>query len=75
MKILTKHVAAQLEERGFCVVFEDDLERWWPSSEMAQSERENKIRAFAKFRGWDATILESEFGTRAILSKEGTGLT
>jgi hypothetical protein len=32
---LAKHVAAQLEERAFCVVFEHDLERCWPRKEMA----------------------------------------
>ena len=74
MKILAKCVAAQIEERAFCVVFEDDLERCWPRKEMARSERESKIQAFAESQGWTAAILEGEFGTRAIFSKAGTGL-
>jgi uncharacterized protein (DUF302 family) len=27
LKILAEHIAQQLKERGFCVVFEGDLER------------------------------------------------
>jgi len=72
MKILAKHVANQLEERGFCVVFEDDLERCWPSREMTRSVRESSIQAFAESQDWDATILEGEFGTRAIFQKTET---
>lgn len=34
LKTLTKHISAQLEERSFCVVFEDDLKRCWPNSQM-----------------------------------------
>ena len=74
MKTLTKHVGAQLEERAFCVVFEDDLERCWPRKKTARSERERKIRAFAESQGWIAAILEGDFGMRAIFSKAGTGL-
>jgi hypothetical protein len=74
MKTLTKHVGAQLEERAFCVVFEDDLERCWPSMKMARSVRESEIHCFAESQGWIAAILEGEFGMRAIFSKAGTGL-
>jgi hypothetical protein len=49
MKILAKHVAARLEDRSFCVVFEGDLERCWPRKEIAP-ERERKIQAFAESR-------------------------
>src|SRR5262245_26688816 len=34
LKILAEHIAQQLKERGFCLVFNDDLERCWPSSEI-----------------------------------------
>jgi len=73
MKTLTKHVGAQLEERAFCVVFEGDLERCWPSRKMARSARESEIHTFAESQGWIAEILEGDFGMRAIFSKPGTG--
>jgi len=69
MKILVKHVAAQLEERSFCVVFESDLERCWPRRGIARSERERKIQAFADSQGWSAAIVDSAFGTRAIFQR------
>ena len=65
LKILTEHIARQLKERGFCVVFEHDLERCWPSSETSQAEREKKIRDFAESQGWTAAI-QAGFATRAI---------
>ena len=70
MKILAKHVAAQLNERSFCVVFEGDLERCWPGAEMAWSERERKIQAFAESQGWTAAIVDGAFGARAIFRVE-----
>jgi hypothetical protein len=69
MKILAKHVAARLEERSFCVVFEDDLGRCWPSEGIPRSERERKIQAFAESEGWTAAIVEGAFGTRAIFRR------
>ena len=57
LKILAEHIAQQLNERGFCVVFEHDLERCWPSSGMSQAERERKIQDFAESQGWTAAIL------------------
>ena len=69
LKILAEHIAQQLKERGFCVVFEGDLERCWPSSGMSQAERERKIQDFAESQGWTAAILEAGFATRAIFSK------
>ena len=69
MKILAKHVAAQLQERSFCVIFEGDLERCWPRKGIARSERERKIRAFAESQGWTAAILEGAFGTRAVFRR------
>jgi hypothetical protein len=74
LKILAQHITQQLNERGFCVVFEHDLERCWPSSGMSQAEREGKIQAFAESQGWTAAILESAFGTRAIFRQAGTWL-
>jgi hypothetical protein len=69
MKVLAKHVAARLEERSFCVVFEGDLERCWPRKGIARSQRERKIQAFAESQGWTAAIVEGAFGTRAIFRR------
>ena len=68
MKILAKHVAQQLEERQFCVAFESDLERCWPSKDMPAT-RKSEIHRFAESRGWNATVLEGEFGIRAIFQR------
>jgi hypothetical protein len=62
-----KHIEHQLKERGFCVVFEDELAHWWPSENIQPAEREGQIKDFAESRGWTASILESDSGyTRAI---------
>ena len=66
--ILAEHIAQQLKERAFCVVFNRDLERCWPSSGMSQAERERKIQDFAESQGWTAAI-QAGFATRAILQK------
>ena len=69
MKTLVKYIATQLEERVFCVVFDDDLERCWPRKKIARLERERRIRFFAESQSWTVAILENEFGTRAIFRK------
>jgi len=69
LKTLTEHIAQQLKQRGFCVVFEYDLERCWPSSRMARPERERKIQEFAEAQGWTAAIRDAGFVTRVILRK------
>jgi len=69
LKTLAKHIAAQLERRAFCVVFEDDLIRCWPSKQMSPEERNSEIHRFAESQGWSATILDGVFGTRAIFQK------
>jgi len=38
----------------------------WPSEKLGQMEREEEIQAFAKSRGWNALIHNSEGVTRAI---------
>jgi hypothetical protein len=73
LKTLAKHVATQLEERPFCVVFENDVDRCWPPRGIARSEREREIQNFAESQGWTATIIEGEFGSRAIFFKPVTG--
>ena len=66
MKTLAKQIAARIGERAFCVVFEDDLERCWPSNKMAPAKRNREIQNFAESHGWTAAILDGAFGTRAI---------
>jgi hypothetical protein len=43
LKTLAEHIASQLKEREFCVVFDRDLERCWPSRRIARPEREREI--------------------------------
>jgi hypothetical protein len=69
LKTLAEHITSQLEERPFCVVFEDVLKRCWPSNPMAEAERNSEIHCFAESQGWSATILDGAFGTRAIFQK------
>ena len=66
MKTLAEQIAARIGERAFCVVFEDDLERCWPSNTMADVKRNREIQNFAQSHGWTAVIVEGAFGTRAI---------
>ena len=73
LKTLANHIATQLEERGFCVVFEDDLKRCWPSNQMPEAERNSEIHRFAESQAWRATILDGVFGTRAIFEKRELG--
>jgi hypothetical protein len=73
LKILAEHIAQQLKERGFCVVFEDDLKRCWPSNQVPEAERKSEIHRFAESQGWSATILDGVFGTRAIFEKREPG--
>jgi hypothetical protein len=69
LKTLAGHIAAQLEERGFCVVIEDDLKRCWASKQMAPAQRKSEIHRFAESQGWSGTILEGVFGTRAVFQR------
>ena len=69
LKALAEYIAAQLEERSFCVVFEDALKRCWPNNRMEPAKRNSEIRDFAKSRGWSVMILEGVFGTRAIFQR------
>jgi len=59
MDRLARRIERDLEERHFCVVFEDEVERCWPKEKLDQMEREEEIQAFAKSRGWNAFIHNS----------------
>jgi hypothetical protein len=68
LETLAKRIEWQIKQRGFCVVFEDEVERYWPSEKIKPAERLNQIEAFAKSRGWNASILNTETGgTRVII--------
>jgi hypothetical protein len=69
LKTLAERIAAQLEERAFCIVFEDDLERCWPSKRMSREERELEIHRFAESQGWTAAVVEVGFATRAVFQR------
>ena len=71
LKTLAKNVAAHLGERAFCVIFEDDLERCWPSNKVKRADPEKEIHSFAKSQGWTAVILTTDSGNRAIFRKLG----
>jgi len=67
MDELARNIEQSLKERGFCVVFEDELERCWPSEKIDLGNREETIQSFAKSRGWMVSVLNSDSGgTRAI---------
>jgi hypothetical protein len=64
---LAARIERNLVERHFCVVFENEVERCWPMEKLGPMERERQIQAFAKSRGWNAFIHNSDSGaTRAI---------
>jgi len=58
---LAKHIEQHLKEREFYLVFEDEVERYWPSN-IEKAERERQIQDFAKSRGWNAFIFNTESG-------------
>ena len=64
--ILARQIEQQLKKGGFCVVFDDELERYWPLQTFKRAERERQIQAFAESHGWSASIANSDFGPRAI---------
>ena len=72
MDKLAKDIEGHLKERAFCLVFEDEVERCWPSEKIEGAEREGQIQSFAKSRGWSAFVLNTDFGpTRAIFRRTG----
>ena len=68
LETLAKRIERQLKQRGFFVIFEEDVEQCWPGEKIKPAERLNQIEAFAKSRGWSASILNTEIGgTRVII--------
>jgi muramoyltetrapeptide carboxypeptidase LdcA involved in peptidoglycan recycling len=66
MKTLAKHVVERLEERALCLVFENDVERCWPSNKITHAKRTEEIQSFAESQDWTAAVVEGGFGTRVI---------
>ena len=66
MDTLAEHIEQNLRKRGFCVVFENELNRWWSSEKTKPADREKQIQTFPKSRGWIVSILDTDSGMRAI---------
>jgi hypothetical protein len=67
LESLARRIERDLDERHFCVVFEDEIERCWPTETLESMERGQQIEAFAESRGWNVSIHNSDSGfTRAI---------
>lgn len=73
MDEFAKHIERTLEERGFCVVLEDELERCWPSEQIDPGDREEQIQGFAESHGWVVSILNTDSGVmRAIFERNSS---
>ena len=67
LEVLVRYVEWHLMGRSFCVVFEDQIDRYWPIKKMTDTERERQIQAFAESHGWNAFMHKTEADrTRAI---------
>jgi hypothetical protein len=67
LETLARHIQWHLKERPFYIVFEDEIERYWPMEKFADSERERQIQAFAESHGWNAFMHKTDFDrTRAL---------
>ena len=71
---LATQIAECLKERSYCLVFEADLQRYWPPEKMDCAEQEKQIQAFAHFRGWQAFVFPVESGVRAIFRKQSVNI-
>jgi hypothetical protein len=56
LDILLRHINERLLTRKFCMVFEHDLQRVWPTPERERAKRAAAIEAFARAHGFSATI-------------------
>jgi hypothetical protein len=71
MDELAKYIERTLQERGFCVVLEDELERCWPSEQIDPEDREEQIQTFAKSHEWIVSIPDTDSGVmRAIFERD-----
>jgi hypothetical protein len=68
---LATHIEWNLTTRSFCIVFEDQVERYWPTEKLTDTEREKQIQAFAESHGWNAFMHKSDLDrVRAIFLPE-----
>jgi hypothetical protein len=58
MDALTRQIRHRLETHKFCTIFERDLAKVWPYVDKARERRFSEIKAYARSRGWSATILD-----------------
>jgi hypothetical protein len=56
MDALYRHIDERLRARNYCVVFENELQRVWPTEKRERAKRAAAIEAFARSHGLSATI-------------------
>jgi hypothetical protein len=56
IEILLKHISNRLQSRKFCVVFEGELGRIWPTEKKETTKRAAAIQAFAARNGLSAKV-------------------
>jgi len=66
---LAEHIADELGERSFCLVFSPELEHRWPSQRIGPAEQERQIQTFAEYHGWSVSVLDVGYGIKAIFRK------
>jgi hypothetical protein len=71
MNELAKHIERCLMEREFCVVFEDELQRYWPIEKIDRGDREEQIQTLAKSHGWLVSILNTDSGAMRAIFEGG----
>jgi hypothetical protein len=71
MDALSEHIDDRLKTRKFCIVFEDELGRFFPPDERVTSGRYEAIERFATERGWEATICDP--GIRVTFRRKRPG--
>ena len=60
LETLAKHIERRLKERAFCVVFEDEIERYWPRRKFIRAELDEQIQVLANSHGWSVSIHDFE---------------
>lgn len=56
MDALLKHIQQRLITRKFCIIFQDEIQRVWPSQTHENEKQIQAIHAFAKANGLFAVI-------------------
>jgi hypothetical protein len=71
MKSLANYISERLEGRKFCIVYGNEISRIWPPDSERIRKRDAAIQAFARSRGWTATIWDP--GVRVTFRKAASG--